>query len=105
MEKPTTSLYETIKNRRPLFLVHDGGAAPPLGSFGWVLANADEILWTGLGTARGNPMQSFRAEGYGRLSGVCFLGHFMKFFEIPNDQCGELHFHTDSKSLLDRYKA
>lgn len=38
------------------------------GSFSWVIANTDSVLWTGKGAAREFPMDSHRAEGCGRLA-------------------------------------
>jgi hypothetical protein len=49
-------------------------------------------------------MQSFRAEGYGRMAGVCFIDHFIRFFGIPvHDKC-ITEFHTDSESPLKCHK-
>jgi hypothetical protein len=37
-------------------------------SFGWVIGTDQAILWECKGIAPGYPMQSYRAEEYGRLS-------------------------------------
>jgi hypothetical protein len=34
-----------------------------------------------MGTARGHPMQSYRAEGYGRMS-LLFLTHYIRYYGI-----------------------
>jgi hypothetical protein len=87
-------------------MVHDGGHIPDTdhGSYGWVLAGDDGTLWEGWGNARGHSVQSFRAEGYGRMAGARFIGHFIRFFRIPvHDKCST-EFHTDSESLTKRHK-
>jgi hypothetical protein len=71
-------------------MVHDGGHIPDTdhGLYGWVFARDDGTVWEGWGTARGHPVQSFRAEGYGRMAGACFIDHFIRFFRIPvHDKC------------------
>jgi hypothetical protein len=48
-------------------------------------------------------VQSFRAKGYGRMAGACFIGHFTRFFRIPvHDKCSA-EFHTNSESLIKRH--
>jgi hypothetical protein len=88
-------------------MVHDGGNIPVTDQGSYeegVLASSDGILWEGWGKARGHPVQSFRAEGYGRMAGACFIGHFIRFFSIPiPDKC-RAEFHTDSESLIKRRK-
>jgi hypothetical protein len=76
-------LYELLNQKRTaLPAVSDGGADVPnnYGSFGWVLGANHEILWEGKGIARCYPIQSYRAEGYGRISLLSF--------------CRSLHLHT-----------
>ena len=46
-------LADTDK-RKKLFVMHDGGADDDYGSFGWVIATDDNILWEGWGPARCN---------------------------------------------------
>ena len=73
--------------------VMDGGAIYPIwGSFGWVIAirirnKADNtmktiILWEGNGYARGHPMDSDRAEPYGRLALFIFVKRYAEFMGI-----------------------
>ena len=90
-----------------LLMCHDGGERNKYGSFGWVISDGRHILWKGWGPAVGHPMQSFRAEAYGRLAAVCFLRRYVEFYavELP-DYTTEQDIHmaisyTDSKSLLD----
>jgi hypothetical protein len=91
----------------PLTMCHDGGARNDYGSFGWVISDGRHILWKGWGPAVGEPMQSFRAEAYGRLAAVCFLRRYIEFYAValPDYQEKDIHMavsYTDSKSLLDR---
>ena len=61
-----TSLEAEITRRTGrLFLVTDGGAAGVYGSYGWVVATHDKVLWHGRGLAKGFPMDSHRTEGIG----------------------------------------
>jgi hypothetical protein len=95
-EKPsTTSLYPS------LLPVSDGWADVPknYGSFVWVIGTAHEILWECKGIARDYPMQ-YRAEGYGRLSLLSFLTHYILYLEIQasDDLC--ITSYCDNHSLL-----
>jgi hypothetical protein len=61
------------------------------GSFGWVIGTNDEVIWECEGTARGYPMQSYRAEGYGRMSLLLFLTHYIRYYNIKRRiTCGHL---------------
>jgi hypothetical protein len=103
-EKPSTvPLYELLnQTRTPLLAVCDSGADVPnnYGSFGWVLGTNHEILWECKGITRGNPMQSYRAEGYDRISLLSFLTHYMLYLDIQpsEDLCITSYF--DNHSLL-----
>jgi hypothetical protein len=98
------------KSSDPLVLCHDGGEKDNYGSFGWVLSDGENILWKGWGPAVGYPMQSFRAEAYGRLAAVCFLRRYIEFYAVDtvgngtnaDAQIAMAISYTDSKSLLDR---
>jgi hypothetical protein len=71
------------QNHTTLLAVSDGGSDVPksYGSFGWVLGTDQEIPWGCKGVARGYPMQSYRAEGYGRLSLLLFLTDYPLYLE------------------------
>ena len=73
--------------------VTDGGAIFPIrGSYGRVAAirvmciknnvTKTVILWEGKGYARGHPMDSDRAEPYGRLALFIFIKRYSKFMGI-----------------------
>jgi hypothetical protein len=68
-----------LKKHTTLMAVSDGGAneLKTYRSFGWVLGIDQEIQWECKGIARGYQMQSYRAEGYGRLSLLSFLTHYL----------------------------
>jgi hypothetical protein len=63
----TTRIIESEKT----YMVSDGGMINKYGSYGWIIAN-DEELTRGSGEAEGAEelMQSFRAEGYGMLAAL-----------------------------------
>jgi hypothetical protein len=69
-----TSLIEEINRiTGQLYFVTDGGAAGIYGSYGWVVATKDKVLWRGRGKAKGYPMDSHHAEGTARVAGLLFL--------------------------------
>jgi hypothetical protein len=57
-------------------MVSDGGMVNGYGSYGWIIANEQEII-KGRGEAEGAKflMQSFRAEGYGMLAALRYILH------------------------------
>jgi hypothetical protein len=85
-----------------LLAFSDGGADVPrkYGSFGWVLGTDQEILWEFKDIARGYPMQPYRAEGYGRLSLLSFLAHYLLYLEIQTSDDLCITTYCDSHSLL-----
>jgi hypothetical protein len=103
-EKSSTEpLYELLNQKRTTLLaVSDGGADVPnnYGSFGWVLGTSHEILWECKGFARGYPIQSYRAEGYGRLSLLSFLTHYMLYLDIQASEDLCITSYCDNHSLL-----
>jgi hypothetical protein len=103
-EKPSTiPLYELLNQKHlTLLAISDGGADVPrnYGSFGWVLGTEHEILWECKGIARGYPMQSYREEGYGRLSLLSVLTHYMLYLEIQTSEDLCITSYCDNHSLL-----
>jgi hypothetical protein len=104
-EKPSTvPLYELLNQKRTTLLaVSDGGAADApksYGSFGWVLGKRHEILWECKGIARGYPMRSYRAEGYGRISLLSFLTHCILYLDIQPSEDLCITSYCDNHSLL-----
>jgi hypothetical protein len=98
-------LFQLLNQKhRTLLAVSDGGTdiSKNYGSFAWVhvLGTKQEIVWECKDIARGYPMQSYRAEGYGRLSLLSFLTHYLLYLEIqtPDDIC--ITFCCDNHSLL-----
>jgi hypothetical protein len=70
---PASSLCELLQQKNVNILVaSDGGHKDDYGSFGWLIGTKDAALWDCEGVARGYPMQSYRAEGYGRMSFLLF---------------------------------
>ena len=73
---------ELMDAQGTIIIVSDGGQKGDRGTFGWVIGTKHEILWEGRGAACGQPMTPHRAEAYGKLSWICFLKHFIEFFNI-----------------------
>jgi hypothetical protein len=97
------SLYEVFTQKQATLLaVSDDGADVPksYGSFGRALGTDQEILWECKGIARGHPMQSYRSEGYRRLSLFSSLTHYLLYLEIQryDDLCFTSY--CDNFSLL-----
>jgi hypothetical protein len=92
------------KQNANILAVSDGGsdAALSYGSFGWVLGTDEEILSGCKGVARGYPMTSYRAEGYGRISVLSFLTHYLRFLEIQPHDILCIVSYCDNTSLLGR---
>lgn len=90
-----------LQSASTILLVSDGGARPhmPLGGYGWVLATEHEELVTNRGWVTGWPMQSFRAEGVGRLSAIVFLTRFLKFY---NTKTPVIHTYLDNIGVIQR---
>ena len=81
----------------------DGSAITLQGTFGWVLALPDRTrLAFGAGPVEGHDPNSFRAEGQGMLSVVCFLKRLKEWTNSSLPLTGILA--TDNSPLLDRVK-
>lgn len=82
-----------------MWIVSDGSHKEEKGTYGWVIATDTNVVWQGNGRARGNPMNSHRAEAYGMLASLVFLRHVTRFMGI------KLHCHVirfcDNKALVD----
>jgi hypothetical protein len=66
-----------------LLIVSDGSQKFTYGSFGWLIGTQTQILASCSGAARGCPMTSYRAEGYGKLSWICYLFQISTFYGFP----------------------
>jgi hypothetical protein len=104
IEKPSNvPLYELLSSQHATLLaVSDGGADVPknYGCFGWVLGTEHEIPWECKGIARGYPMQSYRAEGYGRISLRLFLAHYILYMDIQTSDELCITSYCDNQSFL-----
>ena len=95
-----TTLHHYLCNGGTLYLVTDGGAIEPIkGSYGWVIASSTKILWTGRGYTRGYPINSHRAEGYGRLAGLVFLRRYIQYMKLEKCPNTVLNF-CDNKTIV-----
>ena len=67
----------------PLLMVSDGSSPnQDLGTYGWILGTKDHILARSAGHATGYPMDSHRAEGFGKLASLLFLQRFTEYLHI-----------------------
>lgn len=87
-----------------IYLVSDGGYNSARGGFGWALGTETAELIHGWGVATGNPLSSYRAELFGRLSGFRFLFHFLRFFAASSVQI-DLHTFCDNQSVINNERS
>jgi hypothetical protein len=82
-------------------MVSDGGMVNGYRSYGWIIANEQEIT-KGRGEAEGarNLMQSFRAEGYGMLAALRYILHAFTFTENWPEQAKTIHMYCNNLSLI-----
>lgn len=93
-------LLASMSNNQ-LIICSDGSAVGTKGSFGWIIANrtTHDRLASNNGPAFGQEISSYRAEGYGMLSGMRCLHLIHKLY--LSDHSWECHFYCDNKSLVD----
>ena len=85
-------------------LVSDGSAPSPKASFAWILASPDgRRLARCSGPAFGYKASSYRAEGYGMLSGTRFLYHISNLLQTePTPRnLQPVEFRCDNKSMIE----
>ena len=68
--------------RMTIIIISDGGQKYDRGAFGWVIGMQMKMIATNQGIAQGNPMSSYRVEGYGKLSVLRFLIQYMRFYKV-----------------------
>ena len=94
-------MYELLQQSNVEIVVASvGGHKDDYGSLGWVIGTKDEVIWDCEGVARGYPMQSYRAEGYGRMSLLLFLTHYIRFYNIKPAADLRVTSYSDNASLL-----
>jgi hypothetical protein len=100
----TPPLYQLLQQRNVSILVaSDGSHKTDYGSFGWVIGTKDEVIWDCQGTARGYPMLSYRAEGYGRMSLLLFLTYFIRYYDIQPPDDLRVTSYCDNFSILTKH--
>jgi len=83
--------------------VSDGGHKDDYGSFGWAIATDMEPktnLVQNNGLARGQPMSSHRAEAYGRISILLFLGRYAEYRGKPYSTSLQAITYCDNSGVL-----
>jgi hypothetical protein len=95
------SLKDHLERGNRIYIASDGGANAVAGSFGWVIATHDTILWKGKGPVYGTDPASFRAEAYGTNAVVRFVLQYVTFFHVQARARRHDHY-CDNQSILDR---
>jgi ribonuclease HI len=93
-------LAQRITTGVTLLVITDGGKADSIGTFGWVVAIADEVYAEGYGTVWGNPTQSHRCEAFGNIAALYWLHRLCHHYNITNTT-SRVVLGQDNKSLLD----
>jgi len=102
LDEAITKLSEALQSNNYLYFVSDGGADFPVrGSFGFVLATSNDVLWQGRGYVRGRPIDSHRSEGYGRMAKLLLTTRFCQFAAITHSPAKILPF-CDNKSIVSK---
>jgi hypothetical protein len=97
---------EMMTNPEPgssaIVLVSDGSQIGHSMSFGWVLGTrSGHILAVNYGPGYGVDT-SHRAEGWGKLSGVCFLQRLAEYTCTPYSPSLQLQTYSDNEGLITR---
>jgi hypothetical protein len=95
------SLKHHIEKGDRIYIASDGGANAAAGSFGWVIATNDKILWTGKGPVFPIDPASFRSESYGMHAVVRLLYQYVTYFQISPPKKRHKHY-CDNQSILTR---
>jgi hypothetical protein len=101
-----SALLALLETGGVLWMVSDGGAIPStdLGSYGYVGASCDVILFEGGGQVPcgTNDMNSFRAELCGGWINFRFLSRFCTYYQVTISPKFVIKYHCDSDSALRR---
>jgi hypothetical protein len=99
VECPDSSLYELLQQRNVNILAaSDGGQKDDYGSFGWVVERTTKSYGTAK-VPRGLT-NAYRAEGYGRMSLLLFLTHYIRYHNIKTADDLRVTSYCDNSSLL-----
>jgi hypothetical protein len=94
-------LYDLPQQRNVNILVaSDGGHKDDYVSFGWEIGAKHEVTWDCESIARGYPMPSYRAEGYGRISLLLFLTRCIRYNDIQQADDLRVTSYCDNSSLF-----
>ena len=99
-------LFTTLNQPFRLPSMHcvcDGGCRTPLGSYGWVIGNDQEVWLKAHGPVLGWPMSSFRAEAWSIWCLLCFLQHATSHYGFVGNPIQKWVLHTDSLSFIQRF--
>jgi hypothetical protein len=74
-------------DKTTIYIVSDGSFINGNGSFGWVIASSDEVLFTNSGHIASIKASPFRSECFGILSWLVFIKHYMIYFKVSTARC------------------
>ena len=69
-------------------------------TLGWVIGMKDKVMGDCHSNARGYPMQSYRAEAYGRMSLLLLFSHYLRNHDIQPADDLRVTSYSGNSSLL-----
>jgi hypothetical protein len=101
--RDTSEITSRIISSDKTYMVSDGGMINRYGSYGWIIANDNEIA-KGRGKAEGAQylMQSFRAKGHEMLAALRYILHAFTFFNNWPNNNKTVHMFCDNLALIQR---
>ena len=96
-------IYRALKNKKPIYIVSDGGLKDTRVTFGWKIVDPALLaLFAGAGPVDGPILQSSstRAELFGLGSPLAFLHEYCEYHRIPIR--GRFRWYCDSEAAIGR---
>jgi hypothetical protein len=90
-------------NSQTIHIINDGGVEnASQGTFGTVITNGEQILYTSKGKCYNNQYyeSAYRSECYAVLSGLVSYFHLMTYMKIPLDKERQIKIYCDNKKLI-----
>ena len=100
-------MQASLSNSAHIMIINDGGTMiTNQGTFGSVLSNGDEAIFSSHGKCYNNHfyMSSYRSESQAILSGLLSLYHLRKFLAITTATNQDIKIYCDNKKLIRNIK-
>jgi hypothetical protein len=100
-------LQASLSTSVNIMIINDGGTmVTNQGTFGSVISNGDEAIFTSHGKCYNNHfyISSYRSESQAILSGLLSLHHLRKFLSISTNNNQDIQIYCDNKKLIRNLK-